>query len=592
MGKYPRKWNLEIVYPSIDSKEFNDDIEKISKKIDLVVEEAKNLPDIADSKEVADKWAEFHKNYEELGKSATQLAVYGQCLKSADTENSEIPVKLSKVYSLFTKMSPIGIYTQSKVRSCPNDEIFQAFINKNEYLKEIEFTLWERLQHTKYMMSDEKEQFYAKLSSDGINAWSRLYSNISGKLKVELEEDGKVVKKSVGQVKYDSPDRGEREKNFFALRKAWSSIKDICAESLNHIVGTRLTVYKEKGVKHFLDMSLLNNRMTKDTIDAMWSTVSERKGMYKRYFEAKAKLMGLDKLSWYDIHAPMQEGKITFDEASDLVIEQYTKFNPIMGEFAKDVLEKGFVESENRQGKQGGAYCTQFKKRNEPRIFMTFTDSNNSLRTLAHEMGHAYHNHVLSKKPLPLQQYPMNLAETASTFGEAIIGDYLLNNAKNDQEKLAMLDSMIADATTYLMNINARYQFEYKFHEKREKGEMSADEMINMCLEVEKDAYLDMLSEYDPMLWASKLHFYLGEMSFYNYSYTFGYLFSNALFAMAKEQGQAFTETYNNILLSTGSMSTEDVISKNLGMDITKHDFWNKSLDLIEERIDAFIKLV
>jgi oligoendopeptidase F len=262
-----------------------------------------------------------------------------------------------------------------------------------------------------------------------------------------------------------------------------------------------------------------------------------------------------------------------------------------MGEFVKNAAEKGFVESDNREGKRQGAYCMGFSKRKEPRVFMTFTDSYDSMSTLAHELGHAYHGYVLKDRPLPLQEYPMNLAETASTFGEAIIGDYLLKNAKNDKEKLSMLDKMIGDAATFSMNIHCRFIFEKNFYEKRKQGDLTPDELTQMMLDAQKEAYIGLLDEYNPMFWASKLHFYIAGLSFYNFPYTFGYLFSNTLYSIGKEKGKDFADTYKKILIDTGCKNTEDVIKDNLGMDITKKDFWYKSLDLTQKRIDEFAQL-
>jgi oligoendopeptidase F len=590
MGKYQRKWNLDNVYPGIDSKEFQKDYEYLQKEVTKLLEKANNLPEIDTSKSSADQWEKFFRDFEEYQLVLEQMYGYINNKSSAHAEDDKYPVWLGKLSNIVVSLTPIDIRMRFLLRECDGNT-FDKFINNNDYLNKIQFAIREIRKYAKYMMDKDREELAAKLSQDGIRAWGRLYDKVSGRLKVKVMEKGEIVEKSVGQVRTDLKERTVRQNNFYASIKAWDTIKHLCAEALNHISGTRLTLYKEQGYKHFLDKPLLDNRMTRETLDAMWGAVNDKKDMFKKYFEVKAGLLGLDKLSWYDIKAPTGSGNVDFDTAMDTVIQEYKKFSPEMGEFVKNAAEKGFIESEDREGKRQGAYCMGFSKRKEPRVFMTFTDSYSSMSTLAHELGHAYHGYVLRDRPLELQQYPMNLAETASTFGEAIIGDYLLNNAKDEKEKMAMLDKMIGDAATFAMNIHCRFIFEYNFYEKREQGELTPDELTQMMLDAQREAYIGLLDEYNPMFWASKLHFYIAGLSFYNFPYTFGYLFSNTLYSIGKEKGNDFAETYKQILIDTGCKKTEDVIKDNIGMDITKKDFWFKSLDLVQKRIDEYVRL-
>lgn len=587
MGKYSRNWNLDNIYPGTDSEKFKKDCDYIEKEIERLLKKSEELPQIDEEKSTADAWENFNKEMESFRQIVFGLFGYLNNRISADSENEELINLKSKLSNVLVKSQPITININSKLKKC-DDDTFEAFINNNEYLKEIRFSIEEDRELTKYQMDDEKEKLAGKLSTDGINAWGRLYDKFSGKLKVEIEEDGKIVKKSVGQVKWESEDREKRKKNFHASLKAWDSIKDVCAESLNHISGTRITLNKERGYKHHLEAPLRMGRLKRETLDAMWGAVNDRKPMLKDYFDIKAKLLGLDKLSWYDLRAPMSSGKIDFDTAMDIIIEQYSKFNPEMGKFAQWTIDNQFIESENRDGKKQGAYCMYFRKEQEPRIFLTFTNSYDSMSTVAHELGHAYHSFVLKDRPNELTFYPMNLAETASTFGEAIIADYLIEKAKDKQEKIAMLDKVISDAVNYLMNIHSRFIFECALYEERERGEIPASRLTELMLDAQRKAYYGLLDEYHPLFWASKLHFYITAISFYNFPYTFGYLFSNALYAIAKEQGKEFAETYKKILISTGCMKTEDVVSTNLNMDISKKDFWFKSLDNLSEKINEF----
>lgn len=224
---------------------------------------------------------------------------------------------------------------------------------------------------------------------------------------------------------------------------------------------------------------------------------------------------------------------------------------------------------------------------------MTFTGSPNSMATLAHELGHAWHSHVLRDRPLFLQDYPMNLAETASTFAEAVVNERRLADAESTGDQLAILDEMLGDAVVFLMNIHARFVFEDAFHRERAGGELSADRLSELMLVAQRETYCDALAEdgWNPRFWASKLHFYISTLPFYNFPYTFGYLLSQGLSAIAAEQGDAFGEQYRDLLIATGCMETEDALRTTLGEDASDPRFWHKCIDLIDERVTRYLEL-
>jgi oligoendopeptidase F len=275
------------------------------------------------------------------------------------------------------------------------------------------------------------------------------------------------------------------------------------------------------------------------------------------------------------------------------VIDTFTTFSPDLGDFARNALDKRWIEVENRAGKRQGGFCTGFPTNRESRIFMTFTNTADSMSTLAHELGHAYHSHVLRDEPLFLQDYPMNLAETASTFAEAVLVDQRLRETKTKQEQLAILDNMASDAVVYLMNIHSRFLFENLFHSDRVKGEVSAARLSELMLAAQKEAYCNGLADdgWNPNFWISKLHFYISSLPFYNFPYTFGYLLSLGIYSLAKERGADFPEQYRRFLMATGCMDAEEAVQSSFGGDITTTGFWNRSLDIVEERVRKFLEL-
>ena len=323
--------------------------------------------------------------------------------------------------------------------------------------------------------------------------------------------------------------------------------------------------------------------------------------MLLEYLAAKSRLLGLERLSWYDTQAPLpgtsaagKSAEISYDEGADLVISTFGAFSADFGEFARQALTGRWVEAENRSGKRQGAFCTGFPTARQSRVFMTFTNTHDNVSTLAHELGHAYHSFVLSEQPFFLQDYPMNLAETASTFAEAVLAERRLARSSSREEKLSILDHSLADAVAYLMNIHARFIFENAFHAERADGELPAARLSELMLAAQKEAYLDGLAAdgWYPDFWVSKLHFYISGLPFYNFPYTFGFLLSTGLVALAEGAGQDFPEQYRRLLIATGCMETEAAVQSTTGYDLTQSAFWEKSLDVIERRVSQFLELL
>jgi len=213
---------------------------------------------------------------------------------------------------------------------------------------------------------------------------------------------------------------------------------------------------------------------------------------------------------------------------------------------------------------------------------------------LAHELGHAYHSWVLKGQPLMLQDYPMNLAETASTFAEAVVAEQRLRETGSRDGKIAILDFMLGDAVTFLMNIQARFLFEDEFHIRRKQGEVTPGQLGELMQNAQREAYGDALAAegWNPNFWASKLHFYISELPFYNFPYTFGYLLSLGVFNLSQNAGGDFPAQYRDFLQATGCMTAEEAVQSSFGYDLTQPDFWNKSLDVIEHRTEQFQELI
>lgn len=595
-GEFPQTWNLGIFFPHPETPEFQEKVHHLQAHYQGLAAASEQLPEIKPEAEIAEHWAEFLKIYADLNILSESMNSFVGCHAAADAENK----KIQQVEAQLANLSPIGTEIATNIElaiSQTDQQALEEFIGLNSELQEVAYFLESSRKNARFRLPKEQEILSAQLSVDGIHAWGRLYDSISGGLKIQVVEKGELVSKSPGQVSFDSPERSVRENNFYAAKKAWNSIKDPCAAALNHISGTRLTLYKHLGLEDHLDSPLQFNRMKRETLNTMWETVSQRKDMLVSYLRTKADLIGLDQLSWYDLNAPLSgnpnSNKIFYDNACQQIIQTFQSFSQEMGEFAETALTDQWVEAENRSGKRQGGFCTGLPSRQESRIFMTYTDTADSMSTLAHELGHAYHSHVLKDQPFLLQGYPMNLAETASTFAECILGEDRLHFSESDTGKKLILDEMLSDSVTYLMNIHSRFLFENEFYLQRAEGELSAEKLDELMVDAQKEAYLDVLAEdgWNETFWTSKLHFYISGWPFYNFPYTFGYLLSLGIFSIAEEFGEEFESRFRNFLIATGSMDTEEAVQTSFDYDLTQPDFWNKSLDIIQSRVDQFLSL-
>ncbi|WP_397568520.1 M3 family oligoendopeptidase [Schlesneria sp. T3-172] len=596
---YPQKWELASLAPVPSTQEFRKQFDDFKQRLKALAEATNQLPPVdTDSRNLA-RWSQLITEYEFVDATAVDLRSLADCYAAADAENKAYRQLQAELAATTPDREQIATNIEFAFRDATEAE-FASFVSAASELKKNEYFLVTRRRNAKLRLPKSQEILAAELAVDGLHGWGRLYDRISSSLKVQVQEKGQLVSRSPGQVQFDSPQRTIRENNFFALDAAWETIADSCADAINHIAGTRLTTYRHIGLTDHLEAPLRVNRMTRETLDTMWSTITSSKHVLKGYLAKKAQLLGIDRLAWFDQFAPLPQlpgagnvDDIPYDQACEWIIDAFESFSSDLGDFAKMSLSENWVEAENRSGKQQGGFCTGFPTRGQSRIFMTYTNSADSMSTLAHELGHAYHSWVLREEPVFLQDYPMNLAETASTFAEAVLGEKRLERASSDYERLQILDGMLGDAVAFLMNIHARFLFEDEFHKQRAGGELTADQLNAIMLAAQKAAYLDALSDdgWNPRFWVSKLHFYITSIPFYNFPYTFGYLLSLGVYAIGKEAGGNFPESYRRLLLATGSHDAEEAVLSTMGFDLRKPDFWQRSLKIIADRVEQFTEL-
>ena len=473
-----------------------------------------------------------------------------------------------------------------------DEEFFQDLIKKEPF-NELAYILNESRTQAKEMLPVAEESLINQLSVDGYHGWGQMYDTIVAGLKIKFR--GEELSAGQAANKFSDLDPAVRREIFAAWEEAWSSQSELFAKTLNHLSGFRLSVYNERGWDDVLAEPLEINRMERKTLDTMWSVISDNKGPLVRFLKRKAELLDTDSLSWADLDAPIDTGSDTgamgYQEGAEFITRQFGKFGSQLASFTEKAFQDSWIEAEDRPNKRPGGFCTGFPVSGQSRIFMTYSGTPSNLSTLAHELGHAFHSYAL-KDTHPLNRsYAMNVAETASTFAEMIVADASLKEAGSEAARLALLEDKIQRSVALLMNIHARFLFETRFYEERKRGMVSASRLNELMEEAQREAYGDALSEYHPSFWSSKLHFYITGVPFYNFPYTFGYLFSLGIYAKAAAEGEGFEEKYMALLRDTGSMRVEDLARKHLGADLTERDFWEQAVGACMKDVEEFLEL-
>ncbi|MGK4109472.1 M3 family oligoendopeptidase [Enterococcus cecorum] len=588
--KYAINWDLESIFAGGSSSE---SLQQELQQISIKMKEFHQLvdaftPNAENQVEALSKILAVH---EEIQKSFTECGSFIEALNSANIHDQQAKLLTGQLYSNLPAFQLATTILNKKFASYSEED----WQNLMTHFSQIAFRLSEMRRDGQELLDEQSENIINTLALDGQSAWSQHYDTIVASIQIPF--NGEIL--SAGQAfntMMSSQDKAVRQELFEKWEKAWSEKADIFADTLNHLDGFRLNNYKLHGVDDFLKQPLEYNRLDKETLDMMWGTIQKNKQPIIDFLTRKAQLFGKAKMDWQDQDAPIvlgdfEERRYTFDQAADFIVENFKKFSPKMSEFAQMAFDKAWIEAEDRPGKRPGGYCTSLPKSQESRIFMTYGESVNEVSTLAHELGHAFHSHVMWDLPTLNQDYAMNVAETASTFAELIVADATLKEAKTDEEKINLLDVKLQNAIAMFMNIHARFIFESNFYAARQKGLVATDEITHLMVEAQKEAYIDGLGSYHPHFWAAKLHFFIDEVPFYNFPYTFGYLFSLGIYAKASQNADGFEDQYIALLRDTASMTTEELAKKHLDTDLHQATFWQAGIDMVLKDIATFMDL-
>ena len=628
-------WDLGSIYPDINSEKYKSDLAKLTegiKTLKALNDQAEN-PDQKNHLNIQNWIADFFKADDILGPLANTLAAYSYSIYSVDTTSKSLLDNLNQVESL-TDQYEIQLNRFSHTVSKNRGILSEFYVNFPQYRK-YEFSINEMLEDDIHTLSPELEGIIAKLQQTGGRAWDRLHEQLISNLKDP--ETGKLF----NELRNDaySPDARLRKESWQKEIALLKQNEIAFAASLNNLKGETLSLLEERSWNCAIDRALSSSRMKKETLDALIAAIEESLPQWRKYLKAKAEYVknhnasastncGKKKgLAFYDLFAPLDgnttsdgntntAGQIetgcnpatplatnnraaseesllsknwTFEEARDYIVKEFTSFSPVMGDFAKNAFDKNWIDARVHPGKVGGAYCQDFYVQKESRVLSNFTGAFSDIITLAHELGHAFHFFCIKDKDYRNANYPMTLAETASTFAETIVKQDILKTAsKEDRIKILELD--LQDTCQVLVDILCRFYFERSVFEERQNGELTSEDFCRLMTDAQERSYGDGLSaQRHEYMWAVKSHYYSVDLDFYNFPYAFGQLFAAGLYSRYKKEGKAFVDIYCNLLSDTGSMSCEDLCFK-AGFDITKKDFWKSGIDFYINEIEQFCK--
>ncbi|QGJ69007.1 Oligoendopeptidase F [Planctomycetales bacterium 10988] len=596
-------WNMESIYPGLESPEYAAAVSELKTKLSEL--EATFEKDSIGGGEPLDieDLAAFAQQLESLQAQLNDLVILAETLVafiygyvSTDSYNELANRELSKIEQIGTRQQQLfvklQVWTIRWIDHLPELKDKSSEIAAHAYF-------WEdQARQAKYLMTEELEALASVLCLDGGQAFGKLQGNVTSQLVVPFVMKGSDDPNEtqpitvVNNLRFD-PDPEVRERAYYTEIEGWKSIQTTVAACLNGVKGTALTLAAKRNRGSLLAESLDQNRIDEPTLTAMMDSIATFLPEFQCYLKQKASLLGKEQLPWWDLFAPVgkTERHFSWSEAKEFILKHFYSFDDSLGNFAKRSFDEDWIDVTPRSGKRGGAFCMEVPGVEESRILMNFDGSFEQVMTLAHELGHGYHNDCQKGLEGLRRGSPATLAETASIFCETLVANAVLKEA-TPEEQLSILELQLSGAAQVCVDIRSRFLFEQSFLEQRALGELSAREICDLMLQAQADNYGDGVdpATYHPYMWLWKPHYYTHDHHFYNYPYAFGHLFGLGLFAIYRQEAGAFIERYRQLLRDTGQADAPP-LAERFGLDIRSPEFWEGSLRLVTEQVDRFVAL-
>ncbi|MBQ2919569.1 MAG: M3 family oligoendopeptidase [Oscillospiraceae bacterium] len=578
-------WNLDPIYPGFDAPEFRKDLEELKNTVAAYTAWVKTL----DTLEPLEGLKTGTDYLEQLFAYGNKLVEYCMLRQAANTLDGEASSGASQVMGLLSTMAGPKAIFKDWAAKLPD---LMELVASDEVLKEYTFLYSNILSSSSFQLPGMGEEIMAKMELSGSSAWGDLQQFLTSTVPVQYRGE-KTNLSAIRNLAYD-PDPAVRKDAYEAELNCYERISDSVAFALNSIKLETLTDCELRGYESPLDRTLKEAHMSRATLDAMLGAMDEYLPKFWQYLKAKGKALGHENgLPWYDLFAPMgaMAEKYTAEGAREYLVDLFTGFDQELADMVARAFDNAWIDFYPRSGKSGGAFCSGVDCLHESRILTNFDGQFGDVVTLAHELGHAFHNQCIDSHRVLNHDYSMPLAETASTFNECVIMNAAIKAAKTDEEKLALIESQLQDATQVICDIYSRYRFETMVFEKRKEEFLHSGALCDLMTQAQKLSYGDGLDGdvMHPYMWVCKSHYY--GPTFYNFPYAFGALFARGLYAQYEREGAAFVPKYKKLLYTTAIATAEDT-AKVADIDLTDRDFWRSALQMLADEIDLFCELV
>lgn len=581
-------WDLSKLYAGFDAPEFLSDIEALKRAADAAVEQARGMEVSVPALETAVRLAS------ETATLAIKTMSFAQLTLAADANCEPAMAAYARLLPVMNRLEEANSALSARLGAADD---LDALIEQSDLLKAHAFMLKRLQKNAKHVIDPALEPTVLKLQMTGGSAWEQLRDQLDANHMVELELDGEKKSLPLSAVRgmANSPDREVRKAAYEAELAAYPKMEIPMAACLNGIKGEARTLCELKHYDTVLDMALDGANMDRATLDALLQAMQESLPMFRRYFRLKAKLLGYEGgLKFYDLFAPVGEmkGGYTPEEARQILVREFGAFSPRMANMIGRAFDERWIDMYPREGKSGGAFCSGMHPLGISYVLANFEGSYGSVSTLAHELGHAYHNECMRDVPVLMADYPMPLAETASIFNETFLAQSMLKKADAPM-RVAMLEQQLSDAAQVIVDILSRFLFEKEVVERRADTTLSPRELCDIMTRAQQQTYGDGLDPdcMHPYMWACKSHYYSTGVHFYNFPYAFGQLFAVGVYALYEQQGADFLPTYEKLLRSAGSGTVREVAA-GVGIDVADVNFWRTSLKVFADKLDELEKLV
>ena len=578
-------WNLDPIYKGFDDPAFEADMAALKQKVTEISAFSAQLPSLSAIQGLTQGIA-LQEQFSDL---VSKLANYASLRQAANTRDPEAGSRMGQVMQLFSGVaSPLAAW-KDWASKLPD---LQEIVVNDENLRDYAFFFKNLAESSQYLLPGMGEEIMAKMGLSGGDAWSELQQYLTSTVPVSYN-GGTTNLSSIRNLAYD-PDPAVRKAAYEAELQCYDRIKDSVAYALNSIKLETISDCQLRGYESPLHRTVKHNDMKMETLEAMLGAMDEYAPKFWQYLKAKAKALGHENgLPWYDLFAPMgaSSTKFTAEDAREYLVNLFAEFDSELSEMVAEAFDNAWIDFYPRDGKSGGAFCSGVECLGESRILTNFDGMFGDVVTLAHELGHAFHNQCINAHRPLNHDYSMPLAETASTFNECVVMASAIGKAADKDEKIALIESQLQDATQIICDIYSRFRFEKMVFDNREQMFMNTDKLCQFMLEAQKQSYGDGLDHncLHPYMWVCKSHYY--GPTYYNFPYAFGGLFARGLYAQYERDGAAFVPKYKKLLYTTPIATAEDV-AKVADIDLTDKNFWRAALQTIADQIDLFCQLV